>query len=36
MSALPKVMIIGGGAGGLQLATRLGNQLGKKNWLKST
>lgn len=31
MSALPKVMIVGGGAAGLQLATRLGNQLGKKN-----
>ena len=31
MSALPKVMIIGGGAAGLQLATRLGNRLGKKN-----
>lgn len=26
----PKIVIVGGGAGGLELATRLGNQLGKK------
>lgn len=30
MSTLPKIMIIGGGAAGLQLATRLGKQLGRK------
>lgn len=29
MSDIPKVMIIGGGAAGLQLATRLGKKLGK-------
>lgn len=27
---IPKILIIGGGAGGLNLATRLGNSLGKK------
>jgi NADH dehydrogenase len=28
--ALPKIVIVGGGAGGLELVTRLGNTLGKK------
>jgi NADH dehydrogenase FAD-containing subunit len=27
---LPRIVIVGGGAGGLELAVRLGNQLGKK------
>ena len=27
----PKIVIIGGGAGGLELATQLGHKLGKKN-----
>lgn len=31
MKTLPKIVIIGGGAAGLQLATKLGNKLGKKN-----
>ena len=26
-----RIVIVGGGAGGLELATRLGNQLGKRN-----
>ena len=26
-----RILIVGGGAGGLELATRLGNRLGKKN-----
>jgi len=30
MQSKPKIVIIGGGAGGLELATRLGNTLGKK------
>lgn len=29
MSFLPKILIVGGGAAGLELATRLGNKLGK-------
>lgn len=29
-SSLPKIVIVGGGAGGLELATRLGDYLGKK------
>ena len=28
---LHQVVIVGGGAGGLELATRLGDKLGKKN-----
>ena len=28
---LHKVVIVGGGAGGLELATKLGDSLGKKN-----
>ncbi|MCL1059608.1 NAD(P)/FAD-dependent oxidoreductase [Shewanella gelidimarina] len=31
MSSCPKIVIIGGGAGGLELATQLGRKLGKKN-----
>lgn len=30
-SANPKIVIVGGGAGGLELATQLGHKLGKKN-----
>lgn len=30
MQSKPKIVVIGGGAGGLELATRLGNTLGKK------
>ena len=29
-SELPHIIIVGGGAGGLELATRLGNKLGRK------
>src|SRR5262245_62013081 len=29
---LPHIVIVGGGAGGLELATRLGNKLGKRGW----
>jgi len=29
-SSLPKIVIVGGGAGGLELATKLGNTVGKK------
>ena len=32
---LHKVVIVGGGAGGLELATKLGDSLGKKNKLPS-
>ena len=28
---LHRIVIVGGGAGGLELATKLGNSLGKKN-----
>ncbi|QQX82614.1 NAD(P)/FAD-dependent oxidoreductase [Shewanella sp. KX20019] len=31
MSSCPKIVIVGGGAGGLELATQLGRKLGKKN-----
>ena len=30
-SSCPKIVIVGGGAGGLELATQLGHRLGKKN-----
>ncbi|QFU22541.1 NAD(P)/FAD-dependent oxidoreductase [Shewanella eurypsychrophilus] len=30
-SSCPKIVIVGGGAGGLELATQLGHKLGKKN-----
>ncbi|MGS0729376.1 NAD(P)/FAD-dependent oxidoreductase, partial [Shewanella sp. 0m-11] len=30
-SANPKIVIVGGGAGGLELATQLGHKLGRKN-----
>ncbi|BAJ02451.1 NAD(P)/FAD-dependent oxidoreductase [Shewanella violacea] len=30
-SSYPKIVIVGGGAGGLELATQLGHRLGKKN-----
>ncbi|VFS48183.1 NADH dehydrogenase [Moellerella wisconsensis] len=29
-SVQPKIIIVGGGAGGLELATRLGRKLGRK------
>ena len=29
---LPHIIIVGGGAGGLELATRLGDKLGKDHW----
>jgi NADH dehydrogenase len=31
-SDLPHIIIVGGGAGGLELATRLGDKLGKDHW----
>lgn len=34
--AIPRVVIIGGGAGGLELATRLGNKLGRKGKARVT
>lgn len=36
MSNLHKIVIVGGGAGGLELATQLGNTLGKSNKAKIT
>lgn len=30
-NAVPKIVVVGGGAGGLELATKLGKKLGKKN-----
>ena len=27
----PRIVIVGGGAGGLELATKLGHRLGKRN-----
>ena len=35
-TALPRIVIVGGGAGGLELATRLGKSLGKKNLAEVT
>lgn len=35
-AALPRILIVGGGAGGLELATRLGRQLGKKKRARIT
>jgi len=29
-NTIPKIVVIGGGAGGLELATQLGHKLGKK------
>ena len=31
-SDLPHIIVVGGGAGGLELATRLGNKLGRDGW----
>lgn len=36
MMTPPRILIIGGGAGGLELATRLGNKLGRKNKARVT
>lgn len=36
MTKKPHIVVIGGGAGGLELAVRLGNKLGKKNKAKIT
>src|SRR5436190_1791244 len=35
-SGIPRVVIVGGGAGGLELATRLGNKYGRKGKLEVT
>lgn len=35
-AALPRILIVGGGAGGLELATRLGRTLGKKKRARIT
>lgn len=35
-AALPRILVVGGGAGGLELATRLGRRLGKKNRARIT
>ncbi|MFN3579347.1 MAG: NAD(P)/FAD-dependent oxidoreductase [Pseudomonas sp.] len=35
-SALPRILVVGGGAGGLELATRLGRRYGKKNRARIT
>lgn len=35
-AALPRILIVGGGAGGLELATRLGRRLGKKKRARIT
>lgn len=34
--SLPRILVVGGGAGGLELATRLGRQLGKRNKARIT
>lgn len=35
-AALPRILVVGGGAGGLELATRLGRRLGKKKRARIT
>ncbi|WP_339648069.1 NAD(P)/FAD-dependent oxidoreductase [Halopseudomonas pelagia] len=35
-AALPRILVVGGGAGGLELATRLGRRLGKKKRARVT
>ena len=35
-SSAPKIIVVGGGAGGLELATKLGRKLGKKGKAKIT
>jgi len=36
MTALPRIVIVGGGAGGLELATRLGDRLGRRGQAEIT
>ena len=36
LSSIPDIVIVGGGAGGLELATKLGNKLGKKGRARIT
>jgi NADH:ubiquinone reductase (H+-translocating) len=36
MNSTPRIVVVGGGAGGLELVTRLGNKLGKKSKAKIT
>ena len=33
-TSLPHIVIVGGGAGGLELATRLGDRLGRDRWFR--
>ena len=35
-NAVPKIVVVGGGAGGLELVTKLGKKLGKKNKAQAT
>ena len=35
-TAIPHIVVVGGGAGGLELATRLGKTLGKKKHAEIT